>query len=121
VNVDMIVQNISEEGRTDMTFSCPVDQVGRAQAAMNTAKASGEINFHDLIADEDVSKVSVVGIGMRSHTGVAAKMFQVLSDEGINIKVITTSEIKISVLVDRKYMELAVQSLHDAFELEKSA
>ncbi|WP_428544113.1 aspartate kinase [Profundibacter sp.] len=119
VNVDMIVQNISEEGRTDMTFSCPVDQVARAEAAMAEAKASGEINFHDLLADTDVAKVSVVGIGMRSHTGVAAKMFEVLSNEGINIKVITTSEIKISVLVDRKYMELAVQALHDAFELDK--
>ena len=121
VNVDMIVQNISEEGRTDMTFSCPVDQVSRAEKAMDDAKTSGEINFHDLIADTDVAKVSVVGIGMRSHAGVAAKMFEVLSNEGINIKVITTSEIKISVLVDRKYMELAVQALHDAFELDKSA
>lgn len=121
VNVDMIVQNISEDGRTDMTFSCPVEQVARAEKAMADAKASGEINFHDLIADTDVSKISVVGIGMRSHAGVAAKMFKVLADEGINIKVITTSEIKISVLVDRKYMELAVQALHDAFELEKSA
>ena len=121
VNVDMIVQNIAEDERTDMTWSCPVDQVKRAQKAMAEAKASGVINFHDLIADEDVAKVSVVGIGMRSHTGVAAKMFQVLRDEGINIKVITTSEIKISVLIDRKYMELAVQALHDAFELDKAA
>lgn len=121
VNVDMIVQNISEEGRTDMTWSCPVDQIKRAQAAIDTAKASGELNFDDLIADTDVAKVSVVGIGMRSHTGVAAKMFQVLSNEGVNIKVITTSEIKISVLIDRKYMELAVQALHDAFELDKAA
>ncbi len=121
VNVDMIIQNISEEGRTDMTFSCPVDQVTRAQKALNTAKDSGDINFHDLIADTDVSKVSAVGIGMRSQSGVAAKMFKVLSDEGVNIKVIATSEIKISVLIDRKYMELAVQSLHDAFELEKLA
>ncbi len=120
VNVDMIVQNISEEGRTDMTFSCPVDQVLRAERAMQDAKAKGDINFHDLVADEGVAKVSVVGIGMRSHTGVAAKMFRVLSAEGINIKVITTSEIKISVLIDRKYMELAVQALHDAFELEKA-
>ncbi|WP_456385804.1 aspartate kinase [Profundibacter sp.] len=120
VNVDMIVQNISEDGRTDMTFSCPVDQVARAEKAMDEAKQSGEINFHDLIADTDVAKVSVVGIGMRSHAGVAAKMFEVLSNEGINIKVITTSEIKISVLVDRKYMELAVQALHDAFELDKA-
>ena len=77
--------------------------------------------LHELVADTDVAKVSVVGIGMRWQSGVAAKMFKVLSDEGINIKVITTSEIKISVLVDRKYMELAVQALHDAFELEKAA
>lgn len=94
VNVDMIVQNISEEGRTDMTWSCPVDQIKRAEVAIDAAKKSGELNFDDLIADTDVAKVSVVGIGMRSHTGVAAKMFQVLSNEGVNIKVITTSEIK---------------------------
>lgn len=121
VNVDMIVQNISEEGRTDMTFSCPVDQVARAEKAMSDAMASGEINYHDLVTDNGVAKVSVVGIGMRSHAGVAAKMFASLQAEGINIKVITTSEIKISVLIDRKYMELAVQALHDAFELEKAA
>ncbi len=120
VNVDMIVQNISEEGRTDMTFSCPTDQVARAEKAMADAKAAGDINFHDLVADTDVAKISIVGIGMRSHAGVAAKMFATLRDEGINIKVITTSEIKVSVLIDRKYMELAVQSLHDAFELEKA-
>lgn len=121
VNVDMIVQNISEEGRTDMTFSCPVDQVARAERAMQGAKDKGDINFHDLVADEDVAKVSIVGIGMRSHAGVAAKMFKSLSAENINIKVITTSEIKVSVLIDRKYLELAVQALHDTFELEKSA
>jgi len=121
VNVDMIVQNISEEGRTDMTFSCPTNQVTRAEAAMEKARAEGEINFHGLIADKDVCKVSVVGIGMRSHAGVAARMFEALAAEGVNIKVITTSEIKVSVLVDRKYMELAVQALHDAFELEKAA
>ena len=121
VNVDMIVQNISEDGRTDMTFSCPTDQVMRAEKAMQTAKDAGHINYHDLVADEAVAKVSVVGIGMRSHAGVAAQMFQALHAEGINIKVITTSEIKISVLIERKYMELAVQTLHDAFELEKAA
>jgi aspartate kinase len=121
VNVDMIVQNISEEGRTDMTFSCPVNEVARAEKAMEAAKSSGEINYHDLVADTEVAKVSVVGIGMRSHAGVAAKMFEALQSEGVNIKVITTSEIKISVLIDRKYMELAVQALHDAFELEKVA
>ena len=121
VNVDMIIQNIAEEGRTDMTFSCPVDQVKRAEKALNEAKAAGHINFHDLIADTDVAKVSAVGIGMRSQSGVAAKMFKTLSDEGINIKVIATSEIKISVLIDRKYMELAVQALHDTFGLESAS
>jgi len=119
INVDMIVQNIAEEGRTDMTFSCPIDQVKRAEAALDKAKAAGHINYSELVADTNVAKVSVVGIGMRSQSGVAAKMFKTLSDEGINIKVIATSEIKISVLIDRKYMELAVQALHDAFELEK--
>ncbi|NNE86899.1 MAG: ACT domain-containing protein, partial [Silicimonas sp.] len=121
VNVDMIVQNISEDGRTDMTFSLPVGQVARARSAMEAIKASGDVNYAELVTDEDVAKVSVVGIGMRSHAGVAAKMFTALQDDGINIKVITTSEIKISVLIDRKYMELAVQALHDAFELEKVA
>tara|TARA_B110000003_G_scaffold100508_1_gene102790 strand:- start:844 stop:1734 length:891 start_codon:yes stop_codon:yes gene_type:complete len=117
VNVDMIVQNISDDGRTDMTFSCPVDQVELATVTLNDAKIKKTFNYRELVADQDVSKISVVGIGMRSHAGVAAKMFQALSNENINIKVITTSEIKISVLIDRKYMELAVQSLHDAFEL----
>ena len=118
VNVDMIVQNISEEGFTDMTFSCPVDQVKRAQKAMTEARERGDFVFAGLVADTDVAKISVVGIGMRSHAGIAAQMFKALSAEGINIKVITTSEIKISVLVDRKYTELAVQALHDAFGLE---
>jgi aspartate kinase len=121
VNVDMIVQNISEDGHTDMTFSCPTDQVLRAETALNAARDRGDIEFQGLVADRDVAKVSVVGIGMRSHAGVAAKMFKVLAAEGINIKVITTSEIKISVLIDRKYMELAVQALHDAFDMDKAA
>ncbi len=121
VNVDMIIQNISEDGRTDMTFSCPVEQVPLATKAIEKAKDSGEINYHALDADTAVAKVSIVGIGMRSHAGVAQKMFKALSDDGINIKVITTSEIKVSVLVDRKYMELAVQSLHDAFDLDKAS
>ncbi len=124
VNVDMIVQNISEladgGAYTDMTFSCPTNQVMRAQKAMEDARASGAVNYSDLVVDTDVAKISVVGIGMRSHAGVAATMFKALAAENINIKVITTSEIKISVLVDRKYMELAVQALHDAFQLEKA-
>ncbi len=121
VNVDMIVQNISDGGMTDMTFSCPVGEVARAEKAMADAQAAGAITFSGLVADTDVAKVSIVGIGMRSHAGVAAKMFQTLRDEGVNIKVITTSEIKVSVLIDRKYMELAVQALHDAFGLDKAA
>ena len=128
VNVDMIVQNISEkdyEGHsgavTDMTFSCPMNQVATARRAVEEARNAGRIQYDDLVVDTEVAKVSVVGIGMRSHAGVAARMFAALRDENINIKVISTSEIKISVLIDRKYMELAVQALHDAFELEKSA
>ncbi len=119
VNVDMIVQNVAEDGRTDMTFSCPTNQVLRAEKALEEAAARGDIAFGKMIRDEDVAKVSVVGIGMRSHAGVAARMFEALAREGINIEVITTSEIKISVLVARKYMELAVQTLHDTFELDK--
>ena len=118
INVDMIIQNIADEDLTDMTFSCPTDQVLRAEKALLAAKADAQVSFKELIADTNVAKISAVGIGMRSQSGVAAKMFKTLSDEGINIKVIATSEIKISVLIDRKYMELAVQALHDAFELE---
>lgn len=127
INVDMIVQNISEKNYdeahpgavTDMTFSCPINQVDRAKKALEDAQKAGKIGYDDLIIDTDVAKVSVVGIGMRSHAGVAAKMFSALSAENVNIKVISTSEIKISVLIDRKYMELAVQALHDAFDLDK--
>ena len=120
VNVDMIVQNISADGRTDMTFSCPVDEVPRARAAIETARASGGLDYASLDVDEEVAKVSIVGIGMRSQAGVAHRMFEALARDGVNIKVITTSEIKVSVLIDRKYLELAVQALHDAFELDKA-
>ena len=122
VNVDMIVQNISEKVAgdpkpyTDMTFSLPVNQVDRAKKALQDSTG---LSYADLITDTETAKVSVVGIGMRSQVGVAAKMFAALAAENINIKVITTSEIKISVLIDRKYMELAVQTLHDTFELDK--
>lgn len=125
VNVDMIVQNISEKDYedhqgsvTDMTFSVPINQVERAKKAMEEARAAGLVAYDELVVDTEVAKVSVVGIGMRSAAGVAARMFKALADENINIKVISTSEIKISVLIDRKYMELAVQALHDAFGLE---
>ena len=126
VNVDMIVQNISEQDNptdkrayTDMTFSCPVGQVQRAQKAIEAARDQGLFAYARLVVDTDVAKVSVVGIGMRSHAGVAARMFASLASENVNIKVIATSEIKISVLIDRRYMELAVQALHDAFDLDK--
>ncbi|WP_430463417.1 aspartate kinase [Tabrizicola sp.] len=127
VNVDMIVQNISElddpsdkRAYTDMTFSLPTNQVERAKKAMEDAKAAGQFAYAKLVTDTDVAKISVVGIGMRSQVGVAAKMFAALAAENVNIKVISTSEIKISVLIDRKYMELAVQALHDVFELDKA-
>ncbi len=127
VNVDMIVQNISEtdapgdkRAYTDMTFSCPTNQVGRAKKAIEDARDEGRFVYADLVTDSDVAKLSVVGIGMRSHAGVAARMFAALAAENVNIKVITTSEIKISVLIDRKYMELAVQALHDTFELDRA-
>ncbi|MFD1343799.1 aspartate kinase [Litorisediminicola beolgyonensis] len=127
VNVDMIVQNISEKnyqhhegGVTDMTFSCPTDQLKRAEKALEEARTAGKLGYERLETETEVAKVSVVGIGMRSHAGVAAKMFDTLARENINIKIIATSEIKISVLIDRRYMELAVQALHDAFELEKA-
>jgi aspartate kinase len=116
VNVDMIIQNISEEGHTDMTFSCASDQVERAKSVLEGAR--DEIEYTEMIFDPGVAKVSIVGIGMRSHSGVAKTMFSALAADGVNIKVITTSEIKVSVLIDRKYMELAVQSLHAAFGLE---
>lgn len=121
VNVDMIVQNIGADGRTDMTFSCPVDEVVRAQKALGDLKAKGEVSWATLDVDDNVAKVSIVGIGMRSQTGVAHRMFEALARDGVNIKVITTSEIKVSVLIDRKYLELAVQALHDAFELHTAA
>lgn len=119
VNVDMIVQNISEEGRTDITFSCPVEHVANAEAALKEIRETGTVRYSSVVVDKEVCKLSVVGIGMRSQSGVAARMFKALANEGVNILVIATSEIKISVLVDRKYMELGVQALHDAFELHR--
>ncbi|RMF33909.1 MAG: aspartate kinase [Alphaproteobacteria bacterium] len=121
VVVDMIVQNISEDGLTDMTFSCPVADVPRATRALEAAERTHSIGYRDIVTDTEVAKVSIVGIGMRSHSGVAQKMFATLAAEGINIKVITTSEIKVSVLIDRRYLELAVRALHDAFDLQDAA
>ncbi len=117
VNVDMIVQNIGADGMTDMTFSLGKDEIAKATAALEGEKAA--IGWTDIVIDDTVAKVSVVGIGMRSHAGVASKMFNALAADGVNIKVITTSEIKVSVLIDRRYLELAVRSLHAAFGLEQ--
>ena len=119
VNVDMIVQNISENGLTDMTFSCPIDQVIRAEDALKKAKKNQNLKYDRLLIDSEVAKLSIVGIGMKAHAGIAKMMFETLANERINIIVISTSEIKISVLIQRKYLELAVQALHDTFELEK--
>ncbi|MDB5415243.1 MAG: aspartate kinase [Rubritepida sp.] len=116
VNVDMIVQNIGEDGNTDMTFTVNRADLPRAQDILEKAKA--ELNYGALIADPDVTKISVVGIGMRTHAGVASTMFKALSEKGINIQVISTSEIKVSVLVAADYTELAVRALHTAYGLD---
>ena len=119
INVDMIVQNISENNFTDMTFSCPQNQIIKAKDALKEAKLNAFLDYKNLIIDDEIAKLSIVGIGMKSNVGVATKMFEILSKERINIMVISTSEIKISVLIKRKYLELALQALHDGFELEK--
>jgi len=116
VNVDMIVQNLGADGTTDMTFTIPRTDLPRARQALDAAKA--EIGFDSLVAADDVAKISVVGIGMRSHAGVAATMFRTLAEKGINIEVISTSEIKTSVLVSADYTELAVRALHTAYGLD---
>ncbi|MBI3604573.1 MAG: aspartate kinase [Nitrospirae bacterium] len=115
--VDMIIQNVSQEGLTDISFTVPRGDL--KEAALIVSKISKEIGAGDLQIKEDIAKVSMVGVGMRSHSGVAAKMFQTLASEGINIMMISTSEIKISCVIDAKYTELAVRSLHEAFQLGK--
>ena len=120
VNVDMIVQNISDKGLTDLTFSCPISQVNWAEKALNDSNVDEKLSYGNLLVDKDIAKLSIVGVGMKTHAGIAKKMFDALAKESINILVISTSEIKISVLIRRKYLELAVQTLHDAFELEKA-
>jgi aspartate kinase len=118
IDVDIIIQNQSYEGKTDFTFTVPR---GDYQKALDLLKnqVQTHIGAKEILGDAKVSKVSVVGVGMRSHVGVASKMFRTLSEEGINILMISTSEIKISVVIDEKYMELAVRALHKAFELDQ--
>ncbi|MBF0193582.1 MAG: aspartate kinase [Magnetococcales bacterium] len=115
--VDMIIQNVSDSGETDMTFTVPK---GDYAQAIETLKApANEIGAKNIKGNPDIAKVSAIGVGMRSHSGVAQKMFKALADDGINIQMISTSEIKVSVIIDEKYTELAVRSLHQAFELDK--
>ncbi|MBI4411597.1 MAG: aspartate kinase [Deltaproteobacteria bacterium] len=117
INVDMIVQNISEDGFTDMTFTMPRTDLSRARKIIE--QLSPEIGLKRIDADEDIAKVSVVGVGMRSHAGIAAKVFETLAAKKINIEMISTSEIKISVVVKKDQGEVAVKALHAAFELGK--
>jgi aspartate kinase len=117
VEVDMIIQNQSVDGKTDFTFTVSRNDYQKAIDVLNGEK--GEIGYASIVGDAKVSKISVVGVGMRSHVGVASQMFRTLAEENINIMMISTSEIKISVLIDEKYMELAVRALHKAFDLEK--
>jgi len=116
LNVDMIVQNVSEDGTTDMTFTVSKAEFARAQAVLEAAKAG--IGYAEIKTDQNVAKISVVGVGMRSHAGVAGTMFRTLAERGINIQVISTSEIKVSVLVAAEYTELAVRALHTAYQLD---
>jgi aspartate kinase len=119
VNVDMIVQNISADGaETDITFTLPAADYERATGVLNDKKA--EIGYKTFEGTTGMCKVSVIGVGMRSHAGVAAQAFKALSDKGINIRAITTSEIKISVLIDEAYTELAVRTLHSVYGLDKA-
>ena len=118
IEVDMIIQNQSVDGKTDFTFTVSRGEYVKAMGVLEAVKA--DVGAASVTGDAKVSKVSVVGVGMRSHVGVASQMFRTLSEEGINILMISTSEIKISVLIDEKYMELAVRALHKAFALEKA-
>ncbi|HXA46037.1 MAG TPA: aspartate kinase [Burkholderiaceae bacterium] len=120
VEVDMIIQNQSVDGKTDFTFTVPRGEFAKSMDVLNKT-VKEHINAVSVVGDSKVSKVSVVGVGMRSHVGIASTMFRTLSEEGINIQMISTSEIKISVLIDEKYMELAVRALHKVFDLEKEA
>ncbi|MGP4844222.1 aspartate kinase [Marinobacter sp. 1Y8] len=116
IEVDMIVQNVGADNRTDFTFTIHRNDYKRAQAVLEQVKT--DLGAREVSGDGRIAKVSIVGVGMRSHAGVATQMFEALSNEGINIQMISTSEIKISVVIDEKYLELAVRALHSAFELQ---
>ena len=116
LNIDMIIQNVSQDGTTDVTFTVNRGEYPEAMALLN--KTAKELNARDVVGDDTLAKIAIVGVGMRSHSGVAAMMFEALAAEGINIELISTSEIKISVGVNDKYLELAVRALHKAFGLD---
>ncbi len=116
INVDMIVQNVSEDGKTDLTFTVGRSDLDRAVAVLESCRPV--VGFYALKPDSNVVKISVIGVGMRSHAGVAKQMFQTLADKGINIQVISTSEIKVSVLIAAEYTELALRALHTAYGLD---
>ena len=118
VNVDMIIQNVGVDGTTDFTFTVHRSDYPPAKAILQ--KVAGQLSAREVTGDDKIAKISVVGVGMRSHAGIASTMFKTLADEGINIQMISTSEIKISVVVDEKYLELAVRALHSAFGLEQA-
>jgi len=120
IEVDMIIQNISKDGRTDFSFTVHRNDYAKAVDLLKT-KVLPSLGTQQLEGDTRICKVSIVGIGMRSHVGIASKMFRSLSEEGINIQMISTSEIKTSVVIDEKYMELAVRALHRAFDLDQPA
>jgi aspartate kinase len=119
IDVDMIVQNVSQDGTTDFSFTVHRNEYARALDVLNT-RVKSHIGAREVLGDPKIAKVSIVGIGMRSHAGIASLMFRTLAEEGINIQMISTSEIKTSVVVDDKYMELAVRALHKAFGLEQA-
>ena len=117
IEVDMIVQNVGKDGAADFTFTVHRNDFVRAQEALRNA--SEELGNPEIIGDDEIAKVSLVGVGMRSHAGVASKMFEALANEGVNIEMISTSEIKVSVVIAEKYLELAVRALHSEFELDQ--
>ena len=119
IDVDIIIQNVAADGTTDFTFTVHKNELGNALGILKALQTKGELQARAIVGDDKTAKVSVVGVGMRSHVGIASQMFRTLAEEGINIQMISTSEIKISVVIDEKYMELAVRVLHKAFELEE--
>jgi aspartate kinase len=118
IDVDMIIQNTGADGTTDFTFTVHKNEMEKALSILNQVQA--HIGAREISGDDKIAKVSIVGVGMRSHVGIASQMFRTLAEEGINIQMISTSEIKIAVVIDEKYMELAVRVLHKAFDLDQA-